>query len=359
MPNNHIPALTGLRFFAAFWVVGFHYFSFSGNLSFLNPIFSVGHLGVPFFFILSGFIIALNYTEREFSFRQFFILRMARVAPMYYLALFLALPLLYLTWKNSNSLPELGGQVFINLTMLHTLLPIKAFTQGWNTPAWSISAELFFYLLFPFIKAKKLGPFKDSFKNLIFLFLISFLLDFMKMGIPDSFTLFGKAWECNFKGFIFFRMVNFLIGINLYYVYRDYFLQINKYDMGNFSLFISIVLLSFISFIPKNNIHAENPFIIIIFSSFILLNASSIKLNTLYNKKVWIFLGEASYSLYILQAPLKFYAQQLYTKVFGVTLTSGFLYSFYLSIVLITLSCLFFTYVEKPARHYIKNKFVS
>lgn len=356
MPN-HIPALTGLRFFAAFWVVGFHYFNFTEGFSFLFPIFNIEHLGVPFFFILSGFIIALNYTEREFTYKNFLVLRMARIAPMYYLALLLALPILYITFKQGESTFELGGKMFVNLAMLQTLFPLKSFTEGWNTPGWSISAELFFYLLFPFIKGLKLGPFKSSINNFIFLFIIACALELIKSILPDTIFFFGERRDFYFKGLIFFRMINFLIGMQLFYVFSDYYQKIKSIKNELLLIIFSLFLLCSICLLPTSFLTAENPIIIFIFSLFILINASSEKLNKFYDKKLWLFLGEASYSLYILQAPLKLYAQQFYSKVLGITPTKGPLFTLYLSITLIGISSLFYLFFETPTRKFIRNRF--
>lgn len=79
----HLPALTGLRFFAAFAIVVLH-----GMAAWPLPIF-VAELalnqGVSFFFVLSGFI--LTYVYRDLSgkgaVREFYIHRIARIWPVH------------------------------------------------------------------------------------------------------------------------------------------------------------------------------------------------------------------------------------------------------------------------------------
>src|SRR5512135_599191 len=84
-----IPSLTGLRAFAAWWVVFFH-------CSFLLPaalpkvywFARLGYLGVDLFFVLSGFIISYNYWDKLASFsvkayREFLWLRLARLYPVH------------------------------------------------------------------------------------------------------------------------------------------------------------------------------------------------------------------------------------------------------------------------------------
>src|SRR5438270_13847443 len=66
-----IDALTSLRGLAALWVVVFHFrehlFNLLSSLRPLDPLLGLGHIAVPYFFILSGFVLAYNYAS---DFRQ-------------------------------------------------------------------------------------------------------------------------------------------------------------------------------------------------------------------------------------------------------------------------------------------------
>lgn len=151
MPQNLKP-LTALRFFAAMWVVCFHFWD---NLGTTMPAFvAKGYLGVELFFVLSGFILSHVYLERfrdgAFSFREFLWARLARIYPLH-IAIVAGLALLIfglsvvgitagdklIVW---SSLPAQ-----ITLTQAWGLAP----QGGWNHPSWSISAEWFAYLTFP------------------------------------------------------------------------------------------------------------------------------------------------------------------------------------------------------------------
>src|ERR1700733_11419322 len=65
---NHIYPLTGARIFAALWVVAFHFrFIFEDlvpGFKRIGPLARRGSYAVPFFFILSGFILSHNYFEK-------------------------------------------------------------------------------------------------------------------------------------------------------------------------------------------------------------------------------------------------------------------------------------------------------
>jgi peptidoglycan/LPS O-acetylase OafA/YrhL len=153
-----IRPLTSLRFFFAF-VVFFSHLKFLYHNS--NPVFTAlhlnllmdGHLGVSFFFILSGFILAYSYQDRmlsgEMTNRTFWVARLARIYPLHVVTLLLALPysLFGQVLPTEDWLPVLCGQI----TLTQSFVPRNAIFFSLNIPAWSISAEAFFYLLFPFL----------------------------------------------------------------------------------------------------------------------------------------------------------------------------------------------------------------
>ena len=146
MPKD-LRTLTSFRFFAACWVFLFHLRS---RIEYEDNRFwdfvENGARGVDFFFILSGFVIFHVYEgqleNREFSFRHFMLKRMARIYPLHFVlwAVFVVFALL-----GANSIDGL----FPSLLLLHAW----ATTDGLvlNGPSWTLSAELFAYLLFAII----------------------------------------------------------------------------------------------------------------------------------------------------------------------------------------------------------------
>lgn len=160
-----IHSLTSLRYIAAVWVVFFHfkqYFPQSGLESL--PLLQLGYLGVDFFFILSGFVLAHVYLDkiaaRRFDYWGFVVRRFARVYPMHLLCLFLTIVLgvvaarlgwQFAVWDPTTFLGADRGEtiraLFANVTLIHAWGATKGLT--FNLPSWSISAEWFAYLLFP------------------------------------------------------------------------------------------------------------------------------------------------------------------------------------------------------------------
>jgi peptidoglycan/LPS O-acetylase OafA/YrhL len=149
--------LTGLRGVAAWFVVLYHV---RLSLTDLLPLSVIGWLGkgylaVDVFFMLSGFVLWLNYGEQ---FRaggwseapRFWWKRFARIWPLHaaILAAMAAFALLVLATGRDAS-----GYPFAELPLHVLLLQNWGLTNvlSWNHPAWSISTEMAAYLLFPLI----------------------------------------------------------------------------------------------------------------------------------------------------------------------------------------------------------------
>ncbi|MBN9320037.1 MAG: acyltransferase [Caulobacterales bacterium 68-7] len=151
--GEHIRPLTSLRFFAALWVVLFHYWpKLDGPAA--PAIVERGYLGVELFFTLSGFILCHVYLKRfgegGFTYGSFLWNRLARVYPLHLFCLVgvgaLALAATAAGFgvdPNILSWPSLPA----NLLLVHAWGFAPA--AGWNHPSWSISAEWFAYLSFP------------------------------------------------------------------------------------------------------------------------------------------------------------------------------------------------------------------
>src|SRR5436190_12630168 len=101
--NKQILALDGLRAFACLAVIFFHLNLWGrviwqpkhGIYNFLDPILTFGASGVELFFLLSGFLLFLPYAKSLLldntcpSLRRFYLRRIFRIVPAYYIALFL------------------------------------------------------------------------------------------------------------------------------------------------------------------------------------------------------------------------------------------------------------------------------
>jgi peptidoglycan/LPS O-acetylase OafA/YrhL len=149
--------LTALRFVAAAWVVIYAFWP-DLNVSVLPHAVAKGYLGVEVFFVLSGFILCHVYLEafgtKRSDYRGFLWARLARVYPLHLFTLFgvIALGLAATVAGLSMNANVLNwASLPANLAMVHAwgLAPEAAF----NHPSWSISAEWFAYLAFPVFAA--------------------------------------------------------------------------------------------------------------------------------------------------------------------------------------------------------------
>ncbi len=153
-PVHELRALTGVRGIAAWFVVFYHIrLSIAGLPIGLRDVFAKGYLAVDFFFLLSGFVIWLTWSGRirtggMTSIPRFLQKRIARIWPLHLVTLGGAVALALVLGATGRSDPQF---VFSELPLHILLLQNWGFTRhlAWNDPAWSISAELGAYLLFP------------------------------------------------------------------------------------------------------------------------------------------------------------------------------------------------------------------
>jgi peptidoglycan/LPS O-acetylase OafA/YrhL len=147
-------ALTGLRFFAALQVIVFHCSRWRQWPAWapLRNAAGAGYVAVSLFFVLSGFILTYAHAGPEappIDRRAFYVNRFARIYPAYAFALLLAAPMFAVhTFRVEGPAAVLEqGTAVALLLQAH----VPAFAMAWNPPAWSLSAEAFFYLLFPLV----------------------------------------------------------------------------------------------------------------------------------------------------------------------------------------------------------------
>jgi len=159
----------GLRGLAALWVVLYHA-SEGGHLTQLKTVlpklitdlvFNFGHLGVPVFFVLSGFVMAFTVqsetVDRAFAGR-FVLRRLVRLTPPYWTSIALVVALLVVKgWavRGTTPLPSVGA-ILANATYLHGILDVPPL----NYVYWTLGVEVQFYIVFALLMllADTLGP---------------------------------------------------------------------------------------------------------------------------------------------------------------------------------------------------------
>jgi peptidoglycan/LPS O-acetylase OafA/YrhL len=170
LPGN-IKTLTGVRGFAALWVVLFHIQgSPFSHISLPAEFIKHGFWGVDVFFVLSGFVLSHVY-ERSFAekivpgdYFHYQGLRLARIYPLHlvtFVAAFACYILSVTIGHGTAAAANFGfHEAIMNLTLLHAWGTTKSLS--WNDVSWSISAEWFAYLflLVPCIRLLRNVPLK-------------------------------------------------------------------------------------------------------------------------------------------------------------------------------------------------------
>lgn len=146
-----LPALSGLRAFAALNIV-FYHFSNPQWFGPFAPIVDNGYTSVSFFLLMSGFILAYNYSDRAQSGKlkvsHFWTARFSRLYPVYIVGLLVSLGMLMAEWQVRTH-----GEFALGMALTPLLLQgwIPKLATFWNTPAWTMCTEAFFYMIFPVV----------------------------------------------------------------------------------------------------------------------------------------------------------------------------------------------------------------
>jgi len=162
--QKRIPELDGLRGIAVLMVVAFHYVNnqLINSSTLLGRIFykltSVGWVGVDLFFVLSGFLIGtilMNNRRSENYFSTFYIRRIVRIIPNYYLLIAFFVIICFIPLFSSDYF--LTGNnvipVWAYLLMFHNVFiaHLQNFGNTSVSVTWSIGVEEQFYIIFPFL----------------------------------------------------------------------------------------------------------------------------------------------------------------------------------------------------------------
>lgn len=390
--ESYFPELTGIRAIAAYLVFFFHYSNtFIGNVpSFLIRFINKFHIGVPIFFVLSGFLICFrNYNNENYNsswYLNYIKKRFARIYPIYFL-LTLAVFAYYFLSKDETITQNHKNPIlilFFNLTFLRGF-----FTQLWNTgipQGWSLTVEECFYLTAPLILIVI-----KKYNKIFLLPIVITLIGISLVVIFSHFNFYGFFGTINFMltCTFFGRCFEFIVGIFLArHLLINGFVRTKKINftlLGCLLIFISLVVLmlqaklnpgkfitqTIIGVITNNYILSTS--IAILF--FGLLTEATLVKKILSNKIV-VLLGKSSYVFYLIHLGWiynsiiyifdKINIQILnYYKMNDLHFKSPFgnhlINLFYAFILLNLLSILLFKYIEQPINNYIRksNLFVK
>jgi peptidoglycan/LPS O-acetylase OafA/YrhL len=311
-----------------------------------------GYEAVQLFFCLSGFIFFWLYSkrisEKKVSFKNFAYLRMSRLYPLHLVTL---------------SVVAVGQRLYYQTTDTFFVYPINDvyhyvlnlfFASHWgfqnghsfNAPIWSVSIEVLLYGIF-FIFCR---VFCKNLTALIFLIIIGqcFLADYNDR-VAGGITYFFSGGA----SFIIFEKINET---------GDYFKISNWLPTLVAFIWIGIVIAIFNN-IAINNFHwrAQAPvyfFRYYVFFPVTILSLALLELKIGVLGKRLSFIGDISYSVYLIHFPLQLIIITITTQL---DIRQKLFYSpYFLALffcVLISISFISFRYFELPAQRYIRSKF--
>lgn len=306
-------------------------------------VFYEGYIGVTFFFILSGFILSYSYSDRaeagRLQYSNFIFTRIARIFPLHLLTLLFALPLvLWGLIKGSTSAFEFAIALPLNAALLQAFIPAKNIYFSLNAPSWSLSVEMFFYALFPALLAIR--------SRWLAALAIAILL------VKYAVSVVGPEWTIHYLVYIFppSRLADFVVGIVLFRLYRHWPLPTIKW--ATFAQLLSIAALvaffcskEFISQAMRFDTYYILPMamLVISFSWDQGLFAKAI------SGRALVFLGEASFALYMVHLLVIRWGEALRLKIFNDT-SAGIEAAVVYVLVSVGLSALLFWRFEIKAK---------
>lgn len=295
--SKEIKSLTGIRGIAALWVVFYHVIYAKGDNAYLNVLkefFSKGYLAVDVFFLLSATVMCMAY-EKTFSggvrftaYKEYMLKRFIRIYPA------------YIFW-------EIGYNVFvrnfgfftiiINMLLLQNLFNKDLYTI--SIVLWSLSVEWIIYFIYPFLLR-----FFVSVKTLYILFAIVILGFVLLYTLPDwsnyyissngisAYKPTGNHSVVKGTSSILRCLICYVIGTAGFFLMKSPgFSSFFKKD----AVYYGTLVLFVIGFFPNTNI-----FLVVISWFLILCLKERAFKSSFFSTKIVYFLGQVSYSLYIL-----------------------------------------------------------
>ncbi|ABX43844.1 acyltransferase family protein [Lachnoclostridium phytofermentans] len=295
-----------------------------------------GHLGVLIFFLISGYIVAhvsLKENSSRFLLKRFF-----RIFPALFIVLIISYIIATFSLRTNLSIP-LGNNATELKDYLYSLflLDYPLGTPSALAVTWTLFVEILFYLLTAiFIKSTKKDPLKAT-----WYFIIAINIIIILSSINPIINRIA-----HYAVYLFFV----LLGRIIYLCEKKYIPLFESIILGIVSLFCYIL---FYDYLYPNSLFNESSHIIYtIIMAIIVFFIFKIFYNKKY--KITTFLGDISYSLYLIHLPVG-------TLVLNILHKNGipFKYSFLISCTIcFIVSFLIYKFIEKPSQK-IAHKLIN
>jgi peptidoglycan/LPS O-acetylase OafA/YrhL len=361
--SRGIDSLTGIRGVAAVWVFLTHYqavmvaYIHSPAIQQSSFLYN-GFRGVDLFFVLSGFILMHVHGEdfrafHEATFWRFYVLRFFRVYPLNTVVLLallpigLAMPELVTWFRTDHGIPipyhnhDFSAAGFVQSLFLAQTWSF--FKPGeWNGPAWSLSAEVFGYAIFPLLahfliwRRSALACAANAFINLAILMALLALFNHTRDSPTGTFGLV--------------RMIfGFIAGMSMA---RCFQLLHGAIHLGQPVALVSCAFIVGAIALPAGNMFVVFGFCGLIFA----LAFQQGPIDAALSSGPAMFMGRISFSFYMIHyVPLKisiwlaqttFADSGLSTRIFCLVSVAG---------ICLVLAVITYRYVERPLQRYARS----
>ena len=363
MKRSEIRPLTSLRFVAAFWVVAYHYLTPAllahDAPGWLVTFSAAGFVGVPVFFVLSGFVLSYNYDGQDLrapaARRAFWAARFARVYPLYIVAFLLSVPpALYALWTGVPGLPSVRDHA-VGAILSPLLLQAWAGSayEAWNTPGWTLSVEAAFYAAFPWMVS---GPRSRLPRLLAVASAVSALL--LTLHVTGALPSVAFATRNPIV-----HVPSFLAGAwlarQLPHIRALRPAQSDALTLAGFACLGTVVAALMGPWGPRPEV--GNPLL----NAILLVPAVALMVVGLaapvgrlvgwLSAPLLVVLGNISYGVYILQSPVARYVVHFPASVLGFSPASYVAFA-WLSVVLLGVSWLAYERLERPAQRWLRAR---
>lgn len=377
-----LPALTGLRFFLAIWVVVFHLVPSTLSLEIpwlpwapeaIDCLLRTGYVAVSIFFVLSGFVLAYNYDlGKNWNHKQrqrFGVARFARIYPAYFAGLVVLIPVaVYRVWSGIPLGEYSLSTGFLSLFLLQAWIPNAALT--WNYPGWSLSGEAFFYVSFPFIgywlwKLERRGAMLGA---LVGLWVLSLAPPLVAVLIPVSgfgdiaaaggVASGGEPWANLVSYDPLAGLPAFCAGVVLARLYRSVPPGSRWFGRGDWlgvpALVALLVTLANADRLPLPLVH--NGLLLPVYSALIFgLALGGGVVARLLSLSSLVFLGNASYAMYILHFPIAEWLLLAGKLLHYPIVLDSLAWAMFYTFIVIAGSSIFYQFAEEPLHQKLRK----
>ena len=353
--GSFIPEIDGLRFIAITSVVFFHLSGFltakDGNhyvdtidYSFFKHLLSHGHLGVPLFFAISGFILGMPFAKyyiakgNPISLKKYFLRRLTRLEPPYILTMtILLLGAVYVA--KSISLNDGIKSYFSSIIYSHNFI-YPGHLPFLNRVTWSLEVEVQFYILAPIMAFIFL--IKSSSVRRISLFSIAVLFMILNnFGFnPLNFTSLVSYFQYFLIGFLLADL----------YVSDSRIFPKRKYDyLIGFVFFLTIWLFDNEDFVSNSQKFVWE-FIQVISIFFLYYFVLFHKIFKILSFRLITNIGGMCYSIYLLHySIISMFGNPLLGFAFSkYSFVNTSIYALILIFIIFIISSTFFLLIERP-----------